>query len=264
MQGRVHRLIRGKGFGFIQSEERQYFFHHSEVRETEFRRLALGDVVEFEGVDEDEEGKNPRATEITVVEKAPSPPPPTPRASRKGAGKKRTASAEPGGGLDGDFDGGDGGGSEAEGVDDEDAESFDDAFLVDDEEEFSEELPYAEGDAPGDDSAGTPTDSRRTSPPRTSARAGPRASRGRRGSGRDPEKSRRPKATGKPGDRGKGVVRSLNSARGFGFIETHSGDLFFHKSGVQDDFDALNVGAQVSFTFGEGDRGSKAEDVAAS
>jgi len=257
MQGRVHRLIRGKGFGFIQTEERQYFFHHSEVRETEFRRLMLGDVVEFEGVDEEEEGKNPRATEIHVVEKAPCPPPVAPNARRKGSSQDRRASEDPGGGPEGQ--------SEPEGVEDED---FDDGILVDEEEEFSEELPYGSDDAQSDSSgpssdtsSGTPTESKGISPSRTGSRGRPRGGRGRRASGRDPERSRRPKATGKPGERGEGVIRSLNTARGFGFIETRSGDLFFHKSGVKKDFDSLDVGAPVSFTFGEGDRGSKAEEV---
>jgi len=81
MQGRIHRLIRGKGFGFIQTEDRQYFFHHSEVRDIEFRRLTLGDVVEFQGVEE-AEGKNPRATEIHVIQKAERPPAPSPSPAR--------------------------------------------------------------------------------------------------------------------------------------------------------------------------------------
>jgi cold shock CspA family protein len=55
----------------------------------------------------------------------------------------------------------------------------------------------------------------------------------------------------------------MNPERGFGFIETARGDIFFHKSSVRDGFESLNVGARVAFVFGEGDRGSKAEDVVA-
>lgn len=248
MQGRVHRLIRGKGFGFIQAEERQYFFHHSEVREAEFRHLMLGDVVDFQGVDEEDEGKNPRATEVHVVEKAPSPPPGASRFSHKKAG-----APEPGGSP----------GVQGEPEELENGESFDSAVFIDEDDEFSEELPYGSEEAQSESSE-TTSESRTSSPSRSGSRGRSRGGRGRRGSVRDAEKSRRPKATGKAGELGEGVVRSLNMARGFGFIETRSGDLFFHKSGVKGDFDTLSVGSQVSFTFGEGDQGSKAENVAVS
>ena len=68
MQGTIQRLIRGKGFGFILVEGRQYFFHHSEVRDIAFKKLNPGDVVEFQPKEEPQ-GRNPRATEITLVEK---------------------------------------------------------------------------------------------------------------------------------------------------------------------------------------------------
>ena len=57
------------------------------------------------------------------------------------------------------------------------------------------------------------------------------------------------------------MIRSINVERGFGFIETSTGDIFFHKSGVKAGFESLNVGSRVAFVFGEGDRGAKAEDV---
>ncbi len=68
MQGTIQRLIRGKGFGFIVVEGRQYFFHHSEVQGIAFKKLNPGDVVEFQPKEEPQ-GRNPRATEITLVEK---------------------------------------------------------------------------------------------------------------------------------------------------------------------------------------------------
>lgn len=58
------------------------------------------------------------------------------------------------------------------------------------------------------------------------------------------------------------MIRAINAERGFGFIETPTGDIFFHKSGVKEGFQALNVGARVAFVFGQGDNGIKAEDVA--
>lgn len=68
MQGTIQRLIRGKGFGFILVEGRQYFFHHSEVRDIAFKKLNPGDVVEFQPKEEPQ-GRNPRATEITLIER---------------------------------------------------------------------------------------------------------------------------------------------------------------------------------------------------
>jgi len=56
-------------------------------------------------------------------------------------------------------------------------------------------------------------------------------------------------------------VRALDHERGFGFIETAGGDIFFHRTAVTDGFENLNVGSRVAFVFGQGDRGSKAESV---
>src|SRR4030095_14364928 len=105
MQGTIHRLIRGKGFGFIQVDERQYFFHHSEGREIEFRKLSIGDVVEFQGLVEgvDCEGaggaeeRTPRAVKVFVVKKAeppPAPPPAPPKAKEGGRGRRGPAAGQ--------------------------------------------------------------------------------------------------------------------------------------------------------------------------
>jgi cold shock CspA family protein len=128
-----------------------------------------------------------------------------------------------------------------------------------DDGEFIEALP----DAAGQDQR--PRDGRRERQAGTSdRRRGRDGNRGgtksRRKGGR--EKPRRPKASGPPGERGEGVIRALNSERGFGFIETPTGDIFFHKSGVREDFTLLSIGARVAFVFGQGDNGIKAEDVA--
>jgi cold shock CspA family protein len=110
MQGTIHRLIRGKGFGFIQVEDRQFFFHHTEVKDIEFKELVPGDVVSFNYV-EDEQGRNPRAVEVVVVEKKEKPPrvprgprasAPSPQGSAPGFSARDPAAASRGAGVDGD------------------------------------------------------------------------------------------------------------------------------------------------------------------
>jgi cold shock CspA family protein len=256
MQGTIQRLIRGKGFGFILADDRQYFFHHSAVRDIEFKQLTLGDVVEFQS-EADEQDRNPRAVDIVVIEKkerVPKPPPakPAPRAPRKPAPRGRRPPAA-GGPRDrrqkwpaaarhpaeADF------GGEPP---DEDAILRDfGAAARDGDGEFVEEFPSA---GPLDEPRPRP---RRPAPGRGGARGGP-------GKGRE---GRRPRASGAPGARGEGVVRALDHERGFGFIETSGGDIFFHRTAVTDGFEHLNVGSRVAFVFGQGDRGSKAESVSA-
>lgn len=297
MQGTIHRLIRGKGFGFIQNEERQYFFHHTEVRGIEFRQLSVGDVVEFQPVEE-EAGKNPRAVEVLVLVKAVAPPPrpaapevaaePKPRARPERAASGRgpaRSSPRPvrrpprsdgfGSGLFSDdafappVSRAEGAGGDGE------------------EMEFIEELP-ADGvdgntrnppERSGQRSAGSPGAGRPRadggrlggggpgSGPRRSgfARggAGGRRPEGDRSRSRPEDRPRRPRAEGSSGARGEGVIRSINAERGFGFIETSAGDIFFHRSGVKVGFESLAVGSRVAFVFGAGDRGAKAEDISA-
>ena len=59
-----------------------------------------------------------------------------------------------------------------------------------------------------------------------------------------------------------GTIKRLTD-RGFGFIETASGqDLFFHMSDVQGArFEDLRQGQRVSFTEGQGPKGPRAENV---
>ncbi len=64
MQGKIARLIRDKGFGFIRtddSHDNDYFFHRSACKNFDFETLEEGDTVEFEGHDGD---KGPRAEDI--------------------------------------------------------------------------------------------------------------------------------------------------------------------------------------------------------
>lgn len=64
MKGKVKRLVRDKGFGFILGEDGQeYFFHKSAVKNADFNGLDEGTEVEFE----DAEGaKRLRAEDIYV------------------------------------------------------------------------------------------------------------------------------------------------------------------------------------------------------
>lgn len=58
-----------------------------------------------------------------------------------------------------------------------------------------------------------------------------------------------------------GTIKKLTS-KGFGFIETANGDLFFHMSAVQGaTFEELREGQQVQFEEGHGPKGPRAETV---
>lgn len=64
-QGVIKRLT-DRGFGFIgvEGEEKDYFFHATEVQNAEFNSLKEGDKVEFEITNGD---KGPQATNVTVM-----------------------------------------------------------------------------------------------------------------------------------------------------------------------------------------------------
>lgn len=65
MNGKVVRLTTDKGFGFIHgSDQRDYFFHRSSVRNTTFEELRIGQDVEFE---ESEGPKGPRAEDVQAL-----------------------------------------------------------------------------------------------------------------------------------------------------------------------------------------------------
>ena len=46
-KGTIIRLMNG-GFGFIKSEEKDFLFHHSDIKGVEFDSLSEGQEVEFE------------------------------------------------------------------------------------------------------------------------------------------------------------------------------------------------------------------------
>lgn len=58
-----------------------------------------------------------------------------------------------------------------------------------------------------------------------------------------------------------GTIKKLTD-RGFGFITTDTGDLFFHMSAVQGcTFEDLREGQTVEYTEGQGPKGPRAENV---
>lgn len=65
MLGTIKRLVRDRGFGFILSgsgkEEKEYFFHRSEVRGGSYDDLREGDPADFEV---EESSKGPRACNV--------------------------------------------------------------------------------------------------------------------------------------------------------------------------------------------------------
>jgi len=58
-----------------------------------------------------------------------------------------------------------------------------------------------------------------------------------------------------------GKIKKLTE-KGFGFIETDQGDLFFHMSSLRDvSFEQLYEGQNVEFEAGQGPKGPRAEWV---
>jgi len=65
MEGTIKNLT-DKGFGFItvEGEEKDLFFHGSELKGVTFSELAIGDKVSFEKVDSE---KGPKATGVSKM-----------------------------------------------------------------------------------------------------------------------------------------------------------------------------------------------------
>lgn len=58
-----------------------------------------------------------------------------------------------------------------------------------------------------------------------------------------------------------GTIKTL-TGKGFGFIATDNGDLFFHHSALEETtFEELQEGQSVEFTEGSGPKGPRAESV---
>jgi CspA family cold shock protein len=63
-QSKIKKLVTDKGFGFIEGERGDLFFHHSEVQGTTFEELREGQMVEYEV---GRGPKGPRATGVKLV-----------------------------------------------------------------------------------------------------------------------------------------------------------------------------------------------------
>jgi len=58
-----------------------------------------------------------------------------------------------------------------------------------------------------------------------------------------------------------GTIRKL-AEKGFGFISSDKGDVFFHMSSLDNTrFEELSVGQKVSYEIGQGPKGPRAENV---
>jgi CspA family cold shock protein len=65
-KGKVKRIIRERGFGFISAEDgREIFFHRNELQNVDFDALMEGDELEF---DVTKGQKGPAATNVKKVE----------------------------------------------------------------------------------------------------------------------------------------------------------------------------------------------------
>jgi len=65
LKGKIKRLIRGRGFGFISAEDgTEVFFHRSALEGMNFDTLEEGDSVEF---DLEKGYRGPRAVNVRVI-----------------------------------------------------------------------------------------------------------------------------------------------------------------------------------------------------
>lgn len=64
-QGKIKKLVSDKGFGFIQGNGDDMFFHHSAVEGVRFDDLREGQTVEYEI---GSGPKGPRAESVRVIE----------------------------------------------------------------------------------------------------------------------------------------------------------------------------------------------------
>ena len=64
--GNIKKLVQDKGFGFIQGEGGDIFFHHSVVADQGFDNLTVGQAVEYTvDTNSNPGGKGPRAASVT-------------------------------------------------------------------------------------------------------------------------------------------------------------------------------------------------------
>jgi cold shock protein len=65
-QGTIKKLVSDRGFGFIQGQHGELFFHHSAMQEAKFDALQIGQMVEYQ-VEQGTGGKGPRAANVKLV-----------------------------------------------------------------------------------------------------------------------------------------------------------------------------------------------------
>ncbi len=65
-QGTIKKLVADRGFGFIDGDQGDVFFHHSAVKDTTFEVLHEGQSVEYD-VEGGGGSKGPRATFVRPV-----------------------------------------------------------------------------------------------------------------------------------------------------------------------------------------------------
>ena len=63
-EGKIKKLVADKGFGFIEGERGDLFFHHSAVEGTSIEALRVGQAVTYE---EGRGPKGPRAEKVKPV-----------------------------------------------------------------------------------------------------------------------------------------------------------------------------------------------------
>ncbi len=63
-QGTIKKLVTAKGFGFIEGDRGDVFFHCSSVQDTRFEELSVGQTVEYEMA---QGPKGPRAENVRPV-----------------------------------------------------------------------------------------------------------------------------------------------------------------------------------------------------
>lgn len=64
-QGKIKRLVADRGFGFVEGDRDDVFFHHSEVVDVSFDDLREGQTIEYEI---GRGPKGPRAEKVRLVE----------------------------------------------------------------------------------------------------------------------------------------------------------------------------------------------------
>ncbi len=64
-QGTIKKLVTDRGFGFIEGDRGDIFFHHSALQGASIEALSIGQSVEY---DVGQGPKGPRAENVQIVE----------------------------------------------------------------------------------------------------------------------------------------------------------------------------------------------------